>query len=57
MMSGGAAIGVATTPSVHKGDCVQCHMVPTGAEYDGTAGTGANHLFKVITPPTRRATH
>ena len=50
MMSGGAAIGVPVTPSVHKGDCVQCHMVPTGIEFDGVPGTGANHLFKVITP-------
>jgi hypothetical protein len=29
---------------------VQCHMVPTGVEFDGTPGTGANHLFKVVTP-------
>jgi hypothetical protein len=50
MMSGGAAIGVPVTPSVHKGDCVQCHMVPTGIEHDGIPGTGANHLFTVITP-------
>jgi predicted CXXCH cytochrome family protein len=43
-------LGVPNTPSVHKGDCVQCHMVPTGIEFDGVPGTGANHLFKVITP-------
>ncbi len=50
MMSGGAAIGVPVTPSVHKGDCVQCHMVPTGIEFNGVPGTGGNHLFTVVTP-------
>jgi len=29
---------------------VQCHMVPTGIEFNGVPGTAGNHLFKVITP-------
>jgi hypothetical protein len=51
MMNGTGAIDVAQgSPSVHKGKCVQCHMVPTGYEYDGAAGTAGNHVFAIITP-------
>lgn len=49
IMAGIGAIGVPKTPSVHKGDCVQCHMAPTTYGHDG-AGTAANHSFKIITP-------
>lgn len=51
MMSGTGAIDVAQgSPSVHKGKCVQCHMVPTGYEYNGATGTAGNHVFAIITP-------
>lgn len=50
MMKGYGAVDVPQTPALHKGDCVQCHMVPTGYEYNGAPGTGANHLFKPIMP-------
>jgi len=51
MMNGTGAIDVPQgSPSVHKGKCVQCHMVPTGYEYNGAAGSAGNHTFKIITP-------
>jgi hypothetical protein len=50
VMNGRGAIGVTRMPSVHKDSCVQCHMVPTGYEHDGAAGTSANHRFAIITP-------
>jgi hypothetical protein len=56
IMAGKGAIGVPQTPSVHKGDCVQCHMVPTGYEFDGAPGTGANHLFKIVYPEQAAST-
>jgi len=51
MMNGTGAIDVPQgSPSVHKGKCVQCHMVPTGYEYDGATATAGNHVFAIITP-------
>lgn len=50
VMRGIGAIGVPRMPSVHKDSCVECHMVPTGYEYNGVPGTSANHRFKIITP-------
>jgi len=50
VMEGYGAIGVPRTPSVHKDSCVECHMVPTGYEHDGAAGTSANHRFAIISP-------
>ena len=52
MMDGTGAIDVPQgSPSVHKGKCVQCHMPPTGYNnFDGSVGTAANHVFKIIQP-------
>lgn len=50
MMAGYGAIGVDEVPSVHEGKCVQCHMVPTGYEFDGAAATAGNHVFAIVTP-------
>jgi hypothetical protein len=50
MMAGYGAIDVPQISSVHEGKCVQCHMVPTGYENSGAAGTSANHVFAIITP-------
>jgi len=52
MMNGTGAIDVPQgSPSVHKGKCVQCHMPPTGYNtYDGSVGTAANHVFRIIQP-------
>lgn len=50
MMNGVGAIDVAQQPSVHKDACVKCHMVPTGYEFDGAAGTAGNHVFAIISP-------
>jgi hypothetical protein len=50
MMAGYGAIDVQGLPSVHKGRCVQCHMVPTGYEYDGATATAGNHVFAIVTP-------
>lgn len=50
MMEGVGAIDVAQTPALHASDCVQCHMVPTGYEYNGAPGTGGNHTFQPIMP-------
>lgn len=51
MIAGYGAIGVAKNPSVHnEASCVQCHMVPTGYEHTGNAGTAGNHVFAIISP-------
>lgn len=50
MMAGYGAIGVDQIPSVHEGKCVQCHMIPTGYEYNGHAGSAGNHVFAIVTP-------
>jgi len=50
MMAGYGAIDVQGLPSVHKGRCVQCHMVPTGYEHDGATATAGNHVFAIVTP-------
>ncbi len=54
MMNGTGAIDVPQgSPSVHKGQCVQCHMPPTGKDRltglatDNAAG---NHTFAIIEP-------
>jgi Doubled CXXCH motif (Paired_CXXCH_1) len=50
MMDGTGAIGVPQgTPSVHKGKCVDCHMVPTAWTREGAAN-GANHVFAIVEP-------
>ena len=50
-MNGTGAIDVPQgSPSVHKGKCVQCHMVPTGYEYDDATPTAGNRVFAIITP-------
>jgi hypothetical protein len=52
MMNGTGAIGVPQgSPSVHKGKCVQCHMVPT-LYSRGSVQLGANHTFKIVEPET-----
>lgn len=50
VMNGRGAIGVPRMPSVHKDSCVECHMIPTGYEYNGEPGTSANHRFAIVTP-------
>ncbi len=51
IMNGTGAIGVPEgSPSVHKGKCVECHMVPTDYDRNGVPMTGANHVFKVVEP-------
>lgn len=50
MTAGYGAIDVAYRPSVHMGRCTECHMVPTGYEYNGAAATAGNHVFKTVTP-------
>ena len=50
VMNGRGAIGVPRMPSVHKDSCVECHMIPTGYEYNGEPGTAANHRFAIVTP-------
>jgi formate-dependent nitrite reductase cytochrome c552 subunit len=51
MMDGTGAIDVPQgSPSVHKGRCVQCHMVPTGYDRTGVEATAGNHLFAIIEP-------
>jgi len=50
MIDGYGAIDVDGIPSVHKGRCVQCHMVPTGYEHDGAVATAGNHVFAIVTP-------
>ena len=50
MMDGTGAIDVPSSgPSVHKGKCVQCHMVPTTINR-GEVLLGANHTFQLVTP-------
>jgi hypothetical protein len=50
MMDGTGGIGVPQgTPSVHKGKCVDCHMVPTAWTREGAAN-GANHTFAIVEP-------
>ena len=52
IMDGTGAIGVPQgSPSVHRGKCVQCHMVPTTISR-GSVQLGANHTFKIIDPAT-----
>ena len=52
MMNGTGAIDVPQgSPSVHKGQCVQCHMPPTGWDRSGSpAATAGNHTFAIIEP-------
>jgi len=50
MIAGYGAVDVPGSPSVHKGKCVECHMVPTSTGYPGEVQMGANHTFKVVTP-------
>ena len=51
MMNGTGAIDVPQgSPSVHKGRCVQCHMVPTSYDRFGVPMTGANHDFGIVEP-------
>jgi len=51
IMDGTGAIGVPEgSPSVHKGKCVQCHMVPTDYDRNGVPMTGANHVFAIVEP-------
>ena len=51
MMQGTGGIDVPEgSPSVHKGRCVQCHMVPVGRDRFGTPGTAGNHDFGIIEP-------
>jgi hypothetical protein len=50
VMNGTGAIGVPQgLPGVHKGKCVQCHMVPTSYSR-GSAQLGANHTMDIVTP-------
>jgi len=49
-MSGIGAIEVPKMPALHKGMCVQCHMVPTGFDREGNPATGGNHVFAAIMP-------
>ena len=51
MMDGTGAIGVPQgSVSVHKGACVQCHMVPTDYDRNAVPMTGANHVFAIVEP-------
>ena len=54
MMSGTGAIDVPQgSPSVHKGQCVQCHMPPTGRDRTTglpTENATGNHTFAIIEP-------
>jgi len=54
MMSGTGAIDVPQgSPSVHKGQCVQCHMPPTGKDRTtglATDNAAGNHTFAIIEP-------
>jgi hypothetical protein len=57
MMNGTGGIDVTQgSPSVHKGKCVQCHMVPTGwgrnplGLPEGEKATAANHVFAIVEP-------
>ena len=51
MMAGTGAIDVPQgSPSVHKGRCVQCHMVPTSYDRNGVPMTGSNHAFAIVEP-------
>ena len=51
MMDGTGAIGVTQgSVSVHKGACVQCHMVPTDYDRNAVPMTGANHVFAIVEP-------
>ena len=53
-MSGTGAIDVPQgSPSVHKGQCVQCHMPPTGKDRTtglATDNAAGNHTFAIIEP-------
>jgi hypothetical protein len=49
-MDGIGAIDVPKTPALHKGLCVQCHMVPTAVGSDGSPSVAANHIFTPIMP-------
>jgi hypothetical protein len=49
-MDGIGAIDVPKTPALHKGLCVQCHMVPTSINSAGSATVAANHVFTPIMP-------
>jgi hypothetical protein len=51
-MAGYGAIDVPQMPALHKGMCVQCHMVPTGFDRFGSPATGGNHIFTPIMPAT-----
>ena len=51
-MNGIGAIDVPRMPALHKGMCVQCHMVPTGFDREGNVATGGNHIFTPIMPTT-----
>jgi len=51
MMNGTGAIDVPQgSPSVHKGRCVQCHMVPTSYDRNAVPMTGGNHVFAIVEP-------
>jgi len=51
MMNGTGGIDVPQgSVSVHKGACVQCHMVPTDYDRNGVPMTGANHVFAIVEP-------
>jgi len=55
IMDGTGAIGVPEgSPSVHKGKCVECHMVPTDYDRNGVPMTGANHVFAIVEPETAK---
>ena len=49
-MDGIGAIDVPQMPALHKGFCVQCHMVPTAITSSGDASFAANHVFTPIMP-------
>ena len=57
-MAGTGAIDVPQgSPSVHKGKCVQCHMVPTSYDRNGVPQTGANHVFGILQPEVAAEAH
>ena len=49
IMNGVGAIGVDGGVSLHKGKCIQCHMVPTSYSR-GSVQLGANHTMTIIDP-------
>ncbi len=49
--TGAAAYPLVGQVSVHEGDCVECHMVPTAYDaHSGAIDTGGNHVFAIVTP-------